>query len=99
MQTPNTLSEASKHLAEEGFQNEFEFNNNSFKLKGEDSSYHADQLEIVKHYRFEGDANPSDMSVIYAIETDDNKKGVFIDAYGTYASKEVAEFIKSIEKN
>ena len=36
-------------------------------------------------YRFEGESNPDDMSILYAIEANDGISGTISSAYGTYA--------------
>ncbi len=58
--------------------------------------YKNDQLIIREHYRFEGPSNPDDMSVAYGIECEGGEKGVLVDAYGTYSSRRVAEFLRDI---
>jgi hypothetical protein len=59
-------------------------------------TYDGSQLVIKEHYRFEGPSNPDDMSVAYAIECEGGEKGVLVDAYGTYSSRRVGEFLKDI---
>jgi hypothetical protein len=59
-------------------------------------TYEASQLVIKEHYRFEGPSNPDDMSVAYAIECEGGEKGVLVDAYGTYSSRRLGEFIRDI---
>jgi hypothetical protein len=40
---------------------------------------------IIETYRFEGDSNPSDEDIVYAIESKDGKiKGIFTGAFGMY---------------
>jgi hypothetical protein len=57
-----------------------------------------DEFEIVEVHRFEGDSNPEDEDVVYAIESKDGKlKGVLTSAFGTYAdevSKEILQKLK-----
>lgn len=89
-----TLSMAMNDAAEKGYKNEFKIENGSAVLDG--SNYTADQLTIVKHYRFEGDSNPDDMSVLYLLETNDGKKGIIVDAYGAYSAEELGLFIKNV---
>jgi len=38
------------------------------------------------------------MSIIYAVEATDNEKGLLIDAFGTYANRELEEFIVKVQK-
>ena len=46
------------------------------------------EFEIVEVHRFEGNSDPNDSDVVYAIESKREPviKGVFTSAYGTYAS-------------
>ncbi|WP_163410780.1 hypothetical protein [Flavobacterium ajazii] len=62
--------------------------------------YQPDEIFIVAHHRYEGMSNPEDMSILYVIETADDKKGTYLLGYGPTADLEAAEFFKDIpEKN
>ena len=39
------------------------------------------------------------MSILYAIETSDGRKGTLVDAYGLYSDDETGEFLNQIEIN
>lgn len=55
------------------------------------------EFEIVEVFRFEGDTNPSDEDVVYAIESKDgNMKGSMSSAYGMYAETASADMIKKL---
>lgn len=59
----------------------------------------ANQLKIVKTYRFEGESDPSDMAVIYLLHSDSGEKGFILNAYGTYSDQDnpyYDEFIKQV---
>ncbi len=61
--------------------------------------YKEDELTIIKTYRFEGDSDPSDSSILYLFEANDGLIGYSIDAYGAYSNHEDAgydEFIRKI---
>ena len=60
--------------------------------------YKPEDVRIVNFYRFEGVSDPDDMSILYVIETNDGVKGTLVDAFGTYASPEVNEFIVAVEQ-
>ncbi len=55
-----------------------------------------EQVIIVNFYRFEGESNPDDMSILYVLETDTGAKGTISDAYGTYADENVENFMKQV---
>lgn len=61
--------------------------------------YKPKDVKAVNFYRFEGISNPDDMSILYAIETSDGRRGTLVDAYGMYSDDETGEFINQIEIN
>lgn len=58
---------------------------------------HPEDFEITKVFRFEGDSNPDDEEVVYAIESKDGKiKGVFVSAYGRLADSASNKMLKKL---
>jgi len=90
------LTEKLKKLQKDGFTHQFDLKDGA--LQANDHKYSADQLEIVKEYRFEGESNPGDMSILYAVKANDGTQGTVIDAYGTYADNELGEFMKGVKE-
>lgn len=94
----DTLSVAFNELNKRGFQANFEaIPNKLLQVEGAEETYTPAESTIVEFHRFEGSSNPSDMSILYAIETTDGNKGILLDAYGADSSQEVAEFIKEVK--
>lgn len=56
-----------------------------------------DQVRIVDFYRFEGESDPDDMSILYAVETSSGLKGTISNSYGPYADTGVDSFLKQVE--
>ncbi|WP_161888409.1 hypothetical protein [Pontibacter russatus] len=56
-----------------------------------------DQVQIVNFYRFEGESNPDDMSILYVLETTSGAKGTISDAYGTYYDEKVEAFMRQVK--
>ena len=50
--------------------------------------YKPEDLKIIRTYRFEGESDPSDSSIIYLIEANDGLVGYSLDAYGVYSEHE-----------
>lgn len=90
------LTEKLEELQKEGFTHQFDLKDGALQADGQ--KYSADQLEIVEEYRFEGESNPDDLSVLYAVKADDGTQGTVIDAYGTYADNELGEFLKGVKE-
>ncbi len=65
--------------------NEFRMTENGFTA-GKEKYYEPSDLTIIKTYRFEGDSNPSDSSILYLIEATDGLIGYSLDAYGAYSN-------------
>ena len=102
------LVDATKDLKERGYDSDFKVIDSPGSEEEKESApcllqsltsekcYNSDQLKIREHYRFEGASNPDDMSVVYAIECEGGEKGIVIDAFGTYSSRRLSEFFRSI---
>jgi hypothetical protein len=53
-------------------------------------------VKIVHFYRFEGESNPDDNSILYAIETSNGELGTLVDAYGLYSDPQISSFIQQV---
>ncbi len=77
---------------------EFRMTPEGFKA-GTDKFYKPEDLKIIRTYRFEGESDPSDSSIIYLIEANDGLVGYSLDAYGVYSEHEddgYDDFIRKI---
>lgn len=92
----NSMTEAMEELRSRGFTANFEFLNQAFRDLESGKTFTADELTIVEHYRFEGASDPEDMSVIYAIESNDGTRGIIADAFGTYANPDLGAFLNHV---
>jgi hypothetical protein len=93
-----TLTSVINRLTTEGFEAQFKVMKNGLKSLSTEKVYSPTDVKIVNFYRFEGESDPADNSILYAIETADGEKGTLSDAYGIYADANVAEFIKEVEE-
>ena len=66
-------------------------------INEEGKLYDPADVKINTFYRFEGESDPGDSSILYAIETNDGNKGYITNAYGPYADIKVSEFIQGVE--
>ncbi len=56
-----------------------------------------DEFEIDHFYRFEGDSDPGDEMIVYAISSKiDERKGIVVDAYGLYAENAASEIVRKL---
>jgi len=85
----NTLSQILNKFTVKGYDNEFRWTKEGFVFN--DKVYQPEDLTIVKTYRFEGESNPSDMSILYLIKANDGLIGYSLDAYGVYSNHDDEE--------
>ena len=86
MKNFETLVDATNDLTKRGYTANLSLEGDTIDDKSKDIHMTADDFEIDEFYRFEGQSNPSDMSIVYAINSPKyNLKGILINAYGTYA--------------
>jgi hypothetical protein len=83
--TMTTLSYVMEKLRLKRQDNEFAKSPEGFST-GNGKFYQPEDLTIIKTFRFEGDSNPSDVSILYVIEAKDGLIGYSIDAYGAYSN-------------
>jgi len=89
-------------LEEKGYGRELLITNEGARFEDDGRLYDPAQLSIVKVYRFEGESDPADMAVAYAIRSDDGQQGFLVSAYGTYANQDnpyYDDFIRSVPVN
>lgn len=97
MQSYETVTEALKDLKAKGFTVDFNIAFDKIICSDNKICLNPSEFEITQTYRFEGDTNPSDEDVVYAIESKDGKvKGTMSSAYGTYAETVSTEMLKKL---
>ncbi len=92
-----TLSEQSNIAVQQGYSENFTVESGRLIIAGVPIQYLPEQIKIANFYRFEGNTDPQDSSILYLIETEDGKKGTLVDAYGAYADAKISEFIHLVE--
>ncbi len=63
-----------------------------------DNKYKPEAIKVVNFFRFEGQSDPNDNTIMYVIETSDGLKGTLVDAYGAYADERVSSFFKNVDQ-
>lgn len=94
----NTLSGCINKEIKNGYTDTLKVNGQGLHVEGKDKVYTPSQIRIINFYRFEGQSDPADNAIMYVIETEDDVKGILIDAYGTYADEKINKFIKEVEE-
>lgn len=94
MTSYDTLSQAVTGLKERGYTVDFNLDENCLVCHGD--RFNADDFEIVEVHRFEGDTDPADEAVVYAIASHNGMKGVLVSGYGISAEGMSAEMVKKL---
>jgi hypothetical protein len=90
----DTVSEALTGLKRRGFDLDFNLHENC--LICHDEKFDVNDFEIMETHRFEGDTDPSDEAIVYAIESKNGKKGVLVNGYGISADTMGSEIVKKL---
>jgi hypothetical protein len=95
MYTYDTVAEAVNGLKQRGFTIDFNLEPNRISCPNTNLVLTPADFEITEFYRFEGDSDPADEAIVYAIESKEGKRGVLVNGFGI-SSEEVGE--EMIEK-
>ncbi|MGV3528698.1 MAG: phosphoribosylpyrophosphate synthetase [Flavisolibacter sp.] len=82
-------------LRQRGYTEDFNLAENCMICRNE--KYNVDDFEIREVYRFEGDSNPDDESVVYGIESKSGVKGILVNGYGYSAEPMSAEIARKLK--
>jgi hypothetical protein len=92
-----SLSQVIETLRVKRQDNEFLLSDNGFSI-GNGKYYQSEELKIIRTFRFEGDSDPSDSSILYIIEATDGLVGYSIDAYGAFSNHDDVNYDEFILK-
>jgi hypothetical protein len=90
------LSEKIRELEENGFKSQYKVENGRLMDVTMKKEYAPEEIAVKDKFRFEGESNPDDMSILYAIECSDGGKGTLVNAYGMYGDDEIDQFLNQI---
>jgi len=91
-----SVIEVIESLRQEGYIYDFSIKNDELCCDSGGSIYEPTELIIEKTERYEGDSDPSDNAILYAITAKDGTKGILVDSYGAYADPKLAKVIGDI---
>lgn len=103
MSTPksyNTVSEAMNDLNKRGYTNDIKLlvERDCLYCHTSEQSLDPSEFKIDEKYRFEGDTDPGDEMIVYAISSDKYKiKGQIVNAFGVYSNPETAKIVEKLK--
>lgn len=92
-----SLSMLSNKMVLNGYDDDFKITDEGLKSLKTEKVYSPEQVNVINFFRFEGQSDPNDNTIMYVIETSDGLKGTIVDAYGPYADRKLSEFMNNVE--
>ncbi|RTL60235.1 MAG: phosphoribosylpyrophosphate synthetase [Sphingobacteriales bacterium] len=93
----DTVSEAVNGLKQRGYNIDFNVEYDCIVCHETPLSLLPNEFEITEVHRFEGDTDPADEAVVYAIESKHGEKGVLVNAFGIYSDSVSDELIEKLK--
>lgn len=84
-----TVLEALDDLKEKGFEHDFNLHTESIKEN-------SNEFKVVHVYRYEGDSDPDEESVVYGIISTEGKKGVFVSGFSANSDAEAVNILEKL---
>ena len=96
----DTLTEAVEDLKRRGYTLNFNLAETCLECRESEILIHPKDFLIDEAYRFEGETDPGDENIVYAISSPaNNMKGILVNAFGTYADSISGEMEKKLRWN
>ena len=97
MENYETVVAALNGLKAKGYTLDFNIAFDNITCAQNGACLNPSEFEITEVHRFEGDTNPDDQDVVYAVESKDGKlKGTLTSAYGMYADTVSNDMVKKL---
>lgn len=93
-----TMVECLGEMFEDGYKEDFKVKEDELQVLSTGKCYKPEQIKIVNFFRFEGQTDPDDDSILYVIETNDGTKGTLVDGYGPSSETATSKFILGVEE-
>ena len=88
---------AIRDLENMGFTEDFKLEKNGMRCIQSGKIYKPSDMSIVEFHRFEGESNPDDMSVVFAVRCKDGIKGLIVSSFGIYADMDLVSFMDKVK--
>jgi hypothetical protein len=97
MKNYDTVTEALADLKSKGYTTDFNIAFDKLIASQNQTTLAPSEFEIVEVHRFEGETDPGDENVVYAVESKKgNIKGVFMSAFGPYSDSVSDDMVKKL---
>lgn len=90
-----TITEAINAFKKDGFEIDFNLEQNCISCH--EGKFQAEDFEIVKIYRYEGDTDPADEAIVYAIESKNGLKGILVAGFGASSDSASSSILSKLQ--
>ncbi len=98
MEPMATLTEILEKLKQEGYTVDLNLKHNCLECAENSLQVHPEDFVVDRIFRFEGDSNPDDEAILYAISSEKHGiKGTVVNSYGTYADDITEDLIHALK--
>jgi hypothetical protein len=97
MEKSDTLSGQINILRSAGYMEDFNLNEECLECRNGDYKLLHDEFNVDEVFRFEGDSDPADEAILYAISSDHLPlKGILVNGYGIYSDKVTDQMVQKL---
>ena len=97
MQTFDTVSQALTELKKQGYSEDFNLMEEGLGCSNKPYKITPDEFSVDEFYRFEGESDPGDESIVYAISAPKyGLKGVLVTAFGIYSESDTDKIMEKL---
>jgi len=97
MNVYDTVTEAMNELKKRGYTQNFNLEKDCLLCDEKEIYLHPQDFEVDEVYRFEGNSDPGDENVVYAISSAKHQlKGILVSAYGMYSDISSTELLSKL---
>ncbi|TJZ63554.1 phosphoribosylpyrophosphate synthetase [Sphingobacterium olei] len=98
MNAMTPLTDILEKLKSEGYTQDFNIADDCIICSNNNTTLDPSTFRIDRYFRFEGETDPSDQAIVYAISSKDGTiKGVLVNSYGLYSDEKAANIISLLE--
>jgi hypothetical protein len=98
MNPMTTLSEVLENLKKEGYTTDFNLKNACLVCGENRLEISPGDFVVDRHYRFEGETDPGDAAILYAISSEKhNLRGTLVNGYGLYSDDISNEMMRALQ--
>lgn len=100
MENFDTLVDAINALKAQGYEEDFNLKQDCLECRNGQYKIFHKEFQVDKFFRFEGNTDPDDESILYAISSEKHQlKGILVNGYGIYTDSITDDMLQALRIN